>query len=438
MAHSDFEPLRCRTPIKGTAMSKLLTIIKREYVTRVKSKGFVIGTIIGPLVMSSFVLVPFLLGRYSGPDRYRIAVLDETGNAALVERLEALLAPKQPGQARYELFREEVRPGEDPEPRQQELAGRLARKELEGYLIFPPDTLSRKDITIYAKNSGAIIGRSRLQDAVNKAISERRIALAGLDADRVRELTRDVELKAVNERGESGRGRIMLAFTLLMFLYLTILVYGVTVMRGVTEEKQNRIIEVLLSSVRPFELMLGKVIGIGLVGLTQYLIWVIFGGLLSVVSAAPFLMAYSDKLPKISILLLVCFVIYYVLGYFLYATLYATVGAIVSSDDDGQQVQMPITMTFMLGMILSTMVLENPTGTTATVLSLVPFFGPSLMFLRIAMESAPVWQIVLSIVLMIAAIVGVVWLAAKIYRVGVLMYGKRPTIPELVRWMRYS
>jgi ABC-2 type transport system permease protein len=415
-----------------------LTIIKREYVTRVKSKGFVIGTIIGPLVMSSFVLVPFLLGRYSGPDQYRIAVLDETGDAELIERLEALLAPKQPGQARYELFREEVRPGEDPEPRRQELAGRLARKELEGYLIFPPDTLSRKDITIYAKNSSAIIGRSRLQDAINKAISERRIALAGLDAERVRELTRDVQLKAVNERGESGSGRIMLAFTLLMFLYLTILVYGVTVMRGVTEEKQNRIIEVLLSSVRPFELMLGKVIGIGLVGLTQYLIWVIFGGLLSVVSAAPFLMAYSNKLPKISILLLVCFVIYYVLGYFLYATLYATVGAIVSSDDDGQQVQMPITMTFMLGMILSTMVLENPTGTTATVLSLVPFFGPSLMFLRIAMESAPVWQIVLSVALMIATIVGVVWLAAKIYRVGVLMYGKRPTIPELVRWMRYS
>jgi ABC-2 type transport system permease protein len=419
-------------------MSKLLTIIKREYLTRVKSKGFVIGTIIGPLVMSSFVLVPFLLGRYSGPDQYRIAVLDQTGDAALIERLEALLAPKQPGQARYQLFREEVRPGDDPEPRRHELAGRLARKELEGFLIFPPDTLARKEITIYAKNSSAVIGRSRLEDAVNKAISERRIALAGLDAERVRELTRDVQLKAVNERGESGRGRIMLAFTLLMFLYLTILVYGVTVMRGVTEEKQNRIIEVLLSSVRPFELMLGKVIGIGLVGLTQYMIWAIFGGLLSVVSAAPFLMAYSDKLPKISILLLVCFVIYYVLGYFLYATLYATVGAIVSSDDDGQQVQMPITMMFMLGMILSTMVLENPTGTTATVLSLVPFFGPSLMFLRIALEAAPIWQIALSIVLMIATIVGVVWLAAKIYRVGVLMYGKRPTIPELVRWMRYS
>ncbi|MEP7343154.1 MAG: ABC transporter permease [Acidobacteriota bacterium] len=419
-------------------MSKLLTIIKREYLTRVKSKGFVIGTIIGPLVMSSFVLVPFLLGRYSGPDEYRIAVLDQTGDAAITERLGALLEPKSSGQSRYKLFREEVGPGEDMEPRQQALAERLARKELDGYLIFPPDVLSRKEITIYAKNSSAVIGRSRLQDAVNKAVSERRIALAGLDAERVRELTRDVQLKAVNERGESGGGRIMLAFTLLMFLYLTILVYGVTVMRGVTEEKQSRIIEVLLSSVRPFDLMLGKVIGIGLVGLTQYLIWAVFGGLLSLLAAAPALAMYAGKLPKISALLLACFVIYYILGYFLYATLYAMVGAMVSNDDDGQQVQMPITMTFALGMILSTLVMQNPTGTAATILSLIPFFGPSLMFLRIAMEAAPIWQIVLSIVLMVATIIGAVWLASKIYRVGVLMYGKRPTIPELVRWLRYS
>lgn len=419
-------------------MSKLMTIIKREYLTRVKSKGFVIGTVIGPLVMSSFVLVPFLLGRYSGPDQYRIAVLDQTSDPALTERMGALLEPKKSGQPHYEIIREEIKPGEDIEPRRQGLAGKLARKQLDGYLILPPDALTQKEITIYAKNSNAVIGRTRLEDALNKAISERRIALAGLDAERIRELTKDVTLKAVNERGESGGGRIILAFTLLMFLYLTILVYGVTVMRGVTEEKQNRIIEVLLSSVSPFELMLGKVIGIGLVGLTQYMIWAVFGGILSALSAAPMLMAYSDKLPKISILLLVCFVIYYLLGYFLYATLYAMVGAIVSSDDDGQQVQMPITMTFALGMILSTMVMQNPTGTAATVLSLIPFFGPSLMFLRIALEAAPIWQILLSITLMVVTIIGVVWLAAKIYRIGVLMYGKRPTIPELFRWLRYS
>lgn len=419
-------------------MNKLWTIIKREYLTRVKSRGFIIGTILGPVLMSSFVLVPILLARYSGPDKYSIIVLDQTGDSALFERLNALLQPKRSGQPRYELSHDVLNAGEDLEARRLVLAERLARKEIDGILVLPPDTLSKKELTFYAKNSNAVIGRTRFEDALNKAVSERRIGLAGLDAERVRELTKDVTLKAVNERGESGRGRIVLAFTLLMFLYLTILVYGVTVMRGVTEEKQNRIIEVLLSSVSPFYLMMGKVIGIGLVGLTQYLVWSLFGITLSALSATPALMTYADQMPKISPWLFVFFVIYYLLGYFLYATLYAMVGAIVSNEDDGQQAQMPITMTFMVSMVVSSLVIENPTGTLATVLSLVPFFGPSLMFLRITMEAAPAWQIALSIVLMLGTIIGAVWLASKIYRVGVLMYGKRPTIPELIKWLRYS
>ncbi len=419
-------------------MNKLLTIIKREYLTRVKSKGFIIGTILGPIIMSSFVLVPVLIGRYSGPDKYSIVILDQTGDTTLYGRLNSLLEPKRSGQARYEFSREEVKSGEDLEARRQVLAERMARKEIDGILILPADALNQKEITIYSKNASAVIGRTRFEDALNKAISERRIALAGLNADQVRELTKDVTLKAVNERGESGRGRILVAFSLLMVLYLTILVYGVTVMRGVTEEKQNRIIEVLLSSVSPFYLMMGKVIGIGLVGLTQYLTWSLFGIILSLLSAAPALMMYADQLPKISPWLFVFFIIYYLLGYFLYATLYAMVGAIVSNEDDGQQAQMPITMTFMISVIISSLVMENPTGTAATILSLVPFFGPSLMFLRITMEAAPGWQIALSIALMILTIIGAVWLASKIYRVGVLMYGKRPTIPELIKWLRYS
>jgi ABC-2 type transport system permease protein len=324
------------------------------------------------------------------------------------------------------------------ETRRLAFAERMARKEFDGILILPTDALTQNELTLYTKNASAVIGRTRFEDALNKAVSEIRIAQAGLDAERVRELTKDVRLKAVNERGESGRGQIILAFTLLMVIYLTILVYGVTVMRGVTEEKQNRIIEVLLSSVRPFDLLLGKVIGIGLVGLTQYLTWSVFGITLSALSAAPALMMYADQMPKISPWLFVYFVVYYLLGYFLYATLYAMVGAIVSNEDDGQQAQMPITMTFMVSMIVSSLVIENPTGTAATILSLIPFFGPSLMFLRITLDAAPGWQIALSIGLMVATIIGVVWLAAKIYRVGVLMYGKRPTIPELVRWLRYS
>jgi ABC-2 type transport system permease protein len=223
-----------------------------------------------------------------------------------------------------------------------------------------------------------------------------------------------------------------------VFIYITVLIYGVTVMRGVMEEKQSRIIEVLLASVKPFELMLGKVVGIGLVGLTQYVVWVVSGLALSALSAVAAVAVAGFDLPKISVSLMIFFMVYYLLGYFLYAALYAMIGAIVSNEDDGQQAQWPVSMTFAMSFVLSTLAMENPNGVAVTILSLIPFFGPSLMFLRIAIGSAPAWQIAASITLLILTIVVVTWIAAKIYRVGVLMYGKRPTLPELARWLRYS
>ncbi len=188
-------------------MNKLWTIIKREYLIRVKSKGFVIGTVLGPIIMSSFVLIPVLVGRYSGPDKYNIVVLDQTGDTTLYERMNVLLIPKRSGQPRYELTREALNPGEDVDTRRQVLTGRLAKKEIDGILILPADVLSQKEITIYSKNAAAVVGRTRVEDALNKAISERRIALAGLDAERVRELTKDVTLKAVNSESERSRER---------------------------------------------------------------------------------------------------------------------------------------------------------------------------------------------------------------------------------------
>src|SRR5262249_432108 len=161
--------------------------------------------------------------------------------------------------------------------------------------------------------------RGRLGDAINQAITERRIALEGLNPERIRELTKSVDLKVVNERGESDRGRVTLSLILVMLIYLTVLVYGVTLMRGVLEEKQSRIIEILLASVRPFDLMLGKVIGIGLVGLTQYVVWAFFGVALSALSAGAAIAVSGSGLPKISVSLMIFFIVYYLLGYFLYA-----------------------------------------------------------------------------------------------------------------------
>jgi ABC-2 type transport system permease protein len=418
-------------------MDKLKAIIKREYLTRVRSKGFIIGTILSPLFMSSLILIPIFLGRSAGPDKYQIVALDQSGDGRLFESLALALAPTKPGQPRYELSRVEVSSQEELELRRQALSKSIAEKQLDGYLILPPDALRQEEIKFYAQNAGSFSNARRLDNAIKNAIQERRIAQEGLDAERVRHLTRDVELTVVNERGESERGRVLLAFILVMFIYITVLIYGVAVMRGVMEEKQSRIIEVLLASVKPFELMLGKVIGIGLVGLTQYLVWVVSGVALSAMSAGAVAVAGFD-MPKISLSLMIFFMVYYLLGYFLYAAFYAMIGAIVSSEDDGQQAQWPVSMTFAVSFVLSTLAMENPNGVAVTILSLIPFFGPSLMFLRIALGAAPAWQIAASIILLVATIIAVSWVAAKIYRVGVLMYGKRPTLPELGRWLRYS
>src|SRR5262245_19971238 len=419
-------------------MDELKAIIKREYLTRVRSKGFIIGTILSPLFMSSFILIPFLLGRSAGPDKYQIVALDQSGDAQLFESLKLALESTKPGQAQYEMSREEIDSQEELEARRQALSKRLADKQLDGYLVLPPDALRQEEIKFYAKNASSFTNRVRLEDAIKNAIQERRIAQEGLNAERVRRLTRGVELTVVNERGESERWRVMLPFTLVMLIYLTVLIYGVTVMRGVMEKKQSRIIEVLLASVNPFELMLGKVIGIGLVGLTQYVVWAASGLALSALSAGAAVAVAGIDMPKISVSLMIFFMLYYLLGYFLYAALYAMIGAIASNECDGQQAQWPVSMTFAASLVASTLAMENPNGMAVTILSLIPFFGPSLMFLRIALGSAPAWQIATSIILLVVTIIAATWIAAKIYRVGMLMYGKRPTLPELARWLRYS
>ena len=233
------------------------------------------------------------------------------------------------------------------------------------------------------------------------------------------------------------RQDFMIAFALLFFLYITVLFYGIFVMRGVIEEKQSRIVEVLISSVRPTQMMLGKLLGIGLVGLTQIGIWALSTGLLSLFGATMFA-SQGAKVPNIPISLLVYFVVYFVLGFFLYATLYAMVGAIVSSEEDAQQVQFPVTMLIVMPMMLFGMVMSNPSSTSSILLAMMPFFAPTLMMLRIAVINPPVWQVILSMLIMVVTILGCVWVAAKIYRVGILMYGKRPSIAELGKWLRYT
>ncbi len=420
-------------------MDKIIAIIKREYLTRVRSKGFVIGTILSPLIMMSFIIVPILVVGRGGTADYKLVLLEQTGDAALMTRLDQLLMNDNPKADRYTVRHEVVPAGESIDSRRAALDAQVKDGEINAYMVLPNEVLEKEKVILRAKNVSDFANRGRIEHAVNSAISERRLIRAGLNPEQIRNLNREVDLEVENPEGQSERGQtFILAYGLLMILYITILIYGVTVMRGVIEEKQSRIVEVLLSSVRPFQLMLGKLVGIGLVGLTQYFTWAIFAILLSTVAALPAFAMGAVKLPNIPASLIVYFVVYFVLGYFLYATLYAAVGALVTSEEDAQQIQMPVTILIIIPMIFSSAILRNPNSTFSIILSLIPFFAPVLMFMRICLSQPPFWQIGLSMLLMIVSILGAVWLAAKIYRVGILMYGKRPTLPEIMKWLKYT
>lgn len=429
-------------------MDKLKAIIKREYLIRVRSKGFLFGTIASPLLLILYMTVPMLMVKLSSHQTHQLAIVDEFGDEQLYRNIEQLLtrdndsqreAEKQGEADRYVLRREVVITPQESAAQQKLLNEQLASGQLSAYVVLPKDALSMRHFPYFAKNVGDLSTKGRVSNAISEAIVGRRMAQAGLDANRINDLSREVSLDTINREGQREEGQtFFLTFGLIMAIYVSILVYGITVMRGVIEEKQWRIIEVLLSSVKPVQLMIGKLVGIGLVGLTQFAVWALTGSLVTLVGSMPLLKLTNTPIPNFSPMLMFFFVLYFVLGYFLYATLYAIVGAIVSNEEDGQQMQIPVTMTIMIPIMLSVLVMQDPNSTTSTVLSLVPFFSPILMFMRISFQTPPAWQIALSIVLMLVTISAMIWLAAKIYRVGVLMYGKRPSLPEVARWLKYS
>ncbi len=419
-------------------MDKLLVIIKREYLTRVKSKGFVIGTILTPLLLASLLLLPALLMRAGSRTDYRLVVLDQTGDDALYQRAVGLLTADNASHDRFHVRREAVNEIES-ETSRRELSREIREGKLDSYVVIPAAVLDEGKIAYHAKNVGDFIAETRVENAFNTAVSEGRMRRSGLQVEQIGALSRKIVMEKFNERGEGEDWRkIIMAFSLMGILCLTVLAYGGHIMSAVIEEKQSRIIEVLLSSVRPFPLMLGKLVGVGLVGLTQYSVWAVGAVLLGSLSAAQSPALGSFRLPHVPVSLMVFFVVYFLLGYFLYATLFVMVGGIVSDEEDGQQMQMPLMILILLAPVASSFVWRQPDSVLATTISLFPFFSPFAMFLRIAIQQPPLWQIALSILLMIATILGTVWLAAKLYRVGVLMYGKHPTLPEIAKWLRYS
>ena len=424
-------------------MRKIWLVIKREYLTRVRTKVFILSTVGLPLFSIGIFAFTMALAERKSDHPVRISILDNLGG--LAPQILLSLDEKLPnGQPRFQLVRAWDRPASAKDA-YQELTRQVRDGQLDAFLEVPKDILSGKDATLHTRNGSDYQTDRSLGRALNNAVIERRLSDRGVHVDNLSQIMHAVDLNLVKvtktgESEENGQS-VLVQLSIVMVLYITLLVYGVMTMRSVLEEKTSRIVEILASSIRPVHLLAGKILGVAAVGLTQYLIWMATAALVSTYGAAvgstfrPGAVAPKFHLP---ISFLIYPVIFFLAGYFLYASLYAAIGSMVSSEEELQQLQMPVTLVIVSCFILYPLIQRAPNSPLAIGLTLFPFSSPILMVFRITVQTPPFWQIALSLAICAATTVGVVWLAARIYRVGILMYGKRPSLVELLRWLRYT
>ncbi|HEX9285778.1 MAG TPA: ABC transporter permease [Thermoanaerobaculia bacterium] len=425
--------------------TKIFAVIRREYLERVRTKAFWIASIIVPAFFFIYMAIQIAAIKKTSGER-RIAVVDTTGRLApalateLRSREEAQRREKPGTRGIHWIV--EARPiTGDLAQTKEALRKEVLNEKIYGYLVLDPSLLAKDRAEYYSISVSEFVALKQMEEAINLTLLRRKIEDRGLPPSVGRELEKRVDLRTwkVTNKGvteEKGAG-IIAALVFMVIMYSTFIMYGFQNLRGVIEEKTNRIVEVVIASVRPIELMLGKIIGIGLVGLTQYLFWSLIAMNLSILGIAALMAAGESGAPLIPISMIGYFILFFLLGYFLYASIYTALGAPFNTDQEAQQLSMIPTMLIVGGMAVYPAVMNNPNGPIAVGASLFPFTAPLIMYLRTAVAEPPAWQIALSIVILILSTIGMAWLAGRIYRVGILMYGKKPTIPEILRWVRY-
>jgi len=439
-------------------MNKIWLIIQREYLTRVKKKSFIIMTILGPLLMAAVMILPIYLSQQSDKV-YQLVVVDETG-----------------------LFRDKIRESRSLkfEYSDQPIASvrSLANQgPYDGVLYIMREGVTKVNAPIFFENQIGISNieyiRSELQNILDEVqlMAEFGISKQELETRKVK-----VDVGLIDNQTDSIGNPLELSILSMaggLIIYFFIFMFGAQVMRGVIEEKTNRIVEVIISSVRPFQLMMGKIIGVAMVGLTQFLLWIIFTtAIVGIVAVAfpesftpdnlvqqqftapgaglvpgenlainqdinPFIESlYSllDRLPVVNILL--SFIFYFLFGYLMYSALFAAIGSAVDNEADTQQFMLPVTVPMILAIVMSSFIMNNPQGPVAFWFSMIPLTSPITMMMRIPF-GVPILEQILSMVILILTFLATTWLAAKIYRTGILMYGKKPTYKELWKWIRY-
>jgi ABC-2 type transport system permease protein len=442
-------------------MNKILLIIQREYLSRVKKKSFIVMTLLTPVIFAAFygIMIYFSLQGIKGTSN-KIAVINQ--NTSLTEKL---LSTKN---ATYTYVNKSL----------PQMKAELATAGYDYILYLPEFNLDAPaGIQLLGTKQAGLNLNNKVSDDIENAIRNQKLKASGLvqkDLDNLKSSV-DIDMKKIGETGKeedsSAGASTIIGYVAGILMFMFILLYGIQVMRGVIEEKTNRIIEVMISSVKPFQLMMGKIIGIALVGLTQFILWIVLTGIIST-AAVKF---YADKtnisqssvtaalkkqnqnqmlkeatekspigniqkslanlnIPKIITL----FLFFFLGGYLFYSALYAAIGSAVDSETETQQFMFPVMMPLLLGYSLSLSIVTNdPYGTMAFWLSMIPFTSPIAMMVRLP-YGVPDWQLALSMALLILGFIATVWVASRIYRVGILMYGKKTSFKEMIKWFTYK
>jgi ABC-2 type transport system permease protein len=426
-------------------MREALLIARREYLERIRSKAFRISTVLIPLFFALIFGAGALSGKLSGGVRHIVVasndpLLAESVRAELIAAENAAEAVRRNPSSRLTV--EVQAPLTEGELAALNTA--VESKQMDGYLWLnlKPGT-TRLEATYTSRGSADFVGRDRMQDAIGHALVREELVKRGATSEEIQALLQDVDLKTQQVKNgtavaaDASKG-FWGAYVMAFMLYFAVVFYGVNVAHSVVGEKTSRVFEVMLASAKPESLMLGKLLGVGAVGLTQIAIWIVFVFLLSASSLWVTLGLGGLAAYGVTALQLIFFVLYFILGFFFYSALSAGLGATVSQESEVQQFSMIIALPQVIGLALIVYILSNPGAWPVVLLSLFPPCTPIVMCLRMAAMAVPVWQLALSLVLMVLSIYGMVWVATRIYRVGILMYGKRPTLPEMLRWLKYS
>ncbi|MFW5645047.1 MAG: ABC transporter permease [Bacteroidota bacterium] len=448
-------------------MNKIILIIQREFITRVRKKSFIVMSILGPILFAAFLIVPSWLATLEDTEVKTIAIVDETHllgrNLPETEYIKFNYLHK----ANIEILKDN-----------------FENLDYYGILYIPENILASNTSILYADKQPSLSTRMHISNALEEEIENQKLKAENIE--NLDKILRGIETKinlrniTFTEEGEEKESHAGIAMGIGyvggMLIYFFIFLFGAMVMRGVIEEKSNRIVEVIVSSVRPFQLMMGKIIGVGLVGLSQFIIWVVLTVILVLGiqraffpelsqsptqkiisqdimsdSEASAIEAFEESNQEMELLeeifasldtvnfgmILGMFIFFFLAGYLLYASFFAMIGSAVDNETDTQQFMFPVTVPLIIGIFVMINTIQNPEGSIAFWFSIIPLTSPIVMMVRIPFNP-PVWELVLSMLILILTFIGSVWMAGKIYRTGILMYGKKVNYKELWKWLRYK